>query len=183
MRGFPIALEQRERAYRLGKDLLSPISRRLALEPRPHGPGAQAPATPPGGASLMAVARADGSLAARVTVPNRRNSPSRAGRATSRSVADHDDVVGGGCRSPITAIPIRSGPCRSRPRRHPAGQLSSIPLKPYCVRTGSAGRDGRGLGSSRIMRRTSATARSSCGSRPASTAAASFSITISGSTP
>jgi hypothetical protein len=51
------------------------------------------------------------------------------------------------------------------------------------LRTGGAGRVGRGLGFSAMRRRTSWTARSSCGSRPWITAMGSCSTSMSGSTP
>ena len=61
----------------------------------------------------------------------------------------------------------------------PAGGVGGAP---FSVRTGAAGRPGSGARvSSAFM--TSATARSSCGSRPAMTAFGSFSTSMSGSTP
>ena len=61
----------------------------------------------------------------------------------------------------------------------PEGGVGGVP---FSVRTGAAGRAGSGGRVSRAFI-TSATARSSCGSRPASTDFGSFSTTMSGSTP
>ena len=56
-------------------------------------------------------------------------------------------------------------------------------MSTYGVLTGGAGRWGSAIGFSCIIRSTSSTARSSCGSWPAITDRGSFSTSMSGSTP